>query len=391
MNSERPEHALLRCIARRELASTHAARLPELVSDNLDWDYLLNTAIDHGLLPLVHKHLHQQALHPIPVAIQTRLKRESVENSQAVLRLTGRLLEIHRVFAENGIPVASFKGALLSQLAYGEIGLRQAGDIDIMVARDQVEPARRSLASLGYQMSRALTTAQFSSHTRFHCEMTFTRDDQLTIIDLHWGLAPRSFVFNLEPGEVLSRLESVSLAGTQIETFATEDLVLYLAMHGAKHLWQSLEWIASLGEVLQASPALNWAKLLERATRARATRMLALGLRLVESHFEFEFPANLFDTLDAEEEMKRLAGVIQAELFAKRDLPVSSETNLYNFKIMDRKRDAITSMLRAIFVPTLSDWEALTLPVTLHPLYYAYRPLRLSKEYGASLWQRFSR
>jgi hypothetical protein len=119
--------------------------------------------------------------------------------------------------------------------------------------------------------------------------------------------------------------------------------------------------------------------------------MLALGLRLVESHFEFKFLSVVFDTIDADGEMKRLAAVIYTDLFVKRDLPVSSETNLYNFKIMDRKRDAVTSLLRAVFVPTLSDWEALTLPATLHPLYYAYRPLRLSKEYGAALWQRLRR
>jgi hypothetical protein len=55
---------------------------------------------------------------------------------------------------------------------------------------------------------------------------------------------------------------------------------------------------------------------------------------------------------------------------------------------MDRKRDALTSALRAIFVPTLTDWSALNLPPSLHSLYYAYRPLRLSKIYTASIWRR---
>jgi hypothetical protein len=221
--------------------------------------------------------------------------------------------------------------------------------------------------------------------------MTFTRDDSATIVDLHWGLAPKSFVFKLDPHEVMSRLTTSSLAGTQVETFAIEDLMLYLAMHGAKHLWQSLEWIASLGEVLRAHPSIDWTTLLDRSAKARAMRMLALGLRLVESHFDLSFPAGVFETIDVAEEMKRLAAAIQDELFANRSLPVSTETNRYNFKIMDRKRDAVTSMLRAIFVPTLSDWEALTLPAPLNPLYYAYRPLRLSKEYGASLWARLSK
>jgi hypothetical protein len=39
----------------------------------------------------------------------------------------------------------------------------------------------------------------------------------------------------------------------------------------------------------------------------------------------------------------------------------------------------------------LPDWQALSLPASLHSLYYAYRPLRLSKIYSTSLWRRVTR
>ena len=47
------------------------------------------------------------------------------------------------------------------------------------------------------------------------------------------------------------------------------------------------------------------------------------------------------------------------ELFVTFGYADSTETNLYNLRIMDRKRDALLSALRAIFVPTLPDWQAL--------------------------------
>lgn len=50
---------------------------------------------------------------------------------------------------------------------------------------------------------------------------------------------------------------------------------------------------------------------------------------------------------------------------------------------MDRKRDALISTLRSLLVPTFPDWKALALPAPLPSLYYAVRPLRLSKDY---LW-----
>lgn len=95
--------------------------------------------------------------------------------------------------------------------------------------------------------------------------------------------------------------------------------------------------------------------------------------------------------LDANGTMKNLALEIGNDLFNEHNRTlVSSESHLYNLKVMDRKRDALGSALRAFFVPTLSDWEALKLPPSLHSLYYAYRPLRLSRSYTSALLRKLT-
>jgi len=162
-----------------------------------------------------------------------------------------------------------------------------------------------------------------------------------------------------------------------VETFSTEDMVLYQAMHGAKHLWRRLEWIISLAELVRVSKV-HWPTVMQRAEAAHATRMLALGLHLVEAFTDVKVAMHTADPA-----MKRLATQIKNQIFDVSRTIESTETNLFNFKIMDRKRDALISALRSLFVPTLPDWEALTLPAPLHSLYYAVRPLRLSKSY---LW-----
>jgi hypothetical protein len=376
-----PENELILCCARREV---DAIELRRLLQQEISWEYLFATAQAHGLLPLLHKHLSGTS---VPSHFLSRLKRESVANSQNVLHLIAKQLRVYRLFKENNIPVALFKGPLLAQMAYGEISLRQAGDIDLLINRAHFAQARTLLESLGYEMSPRLTSPQLASHLNNHCELQFMRDEWFTVVDLHWDLAPRSFVFNLHAEEVMSRLQSVSLAGTTVETFGAEDLVLYLSMHGAKHLWRRLEWIASLAECLRATPDLNWDLLVQRAEQAHATRMLALGLRLVEKFSDVHIPSHVLPG----REMQQAADEVQDQLFNTFGAADSTETNLYNLRIMDRKRDALVSILRAIFVPTLPDWQALALPAPLHSLYYAFRPLRLSKVYTTSLWRRMRR
>lgn len=381
--TERPENELLLAIARRELDERGVRQVRSLVQESLDCDYLLASAFNHGLVPLLHKNLAAAAADLVPAHLLGRMKRESVANAQSVLHLIGKQLKAYRLLKDRGIRAAIFKGAVLAQTAYGEVSLRQAGDIDLLIDRAHFAEARSLLESLGYEMAPRLTEAQLASHLAFHCEIPFMRDEWFTIVDLHWGLAPRSFVFGLEAADVMSRLQYVSLAGSTIETFCDEDMVLYLSMHGTKHLWHRLEWIVSLAELVRASTNIDWNVVVQRAEDAHATRMLALGLRLIEEFSDVEIEPRILTSVDPEGVMERMATEIKEQIFTRSHNIESTQTNLYNFKIMDRKRDALVSALRALFVPTLPDWQALALPPPLHSLYYAFRPLRLSKTY---LW-----
>ena len=387
MGTSRPEHQILVCIARCDLSAAEENALQLLFESQIDWDYLITTARQHALLPLLHRHANSDR---IPGHVRSTLKRESVMNAQAVLFLTGKALEVQKLLNAHSIENALFKGPLLSELAYGEVSLRQAGDIDLLIHREDFKRTKELLVSLGYQMHPQLTPAQQASHLAFHCEIQFVRDDWFTVVDLHWRLSPRSFVFGLTEDEVMSRLKTVSFAGAQIKTFSAEDLILYQAMHGAKHLWRRLEWIASLAELVRNLEAFSWSDIVDRAIKARATRILALGLRLAEN-FGVELSSQVIRTLDGEDQMKKFADKVWNEMFSARTWADSTETNIFNMKIMDRRRDALASMLRAIFVPTLSDWEALSLPPAMHALYYAIRPMRLTKIYSASMLRRFLR
>ena len=389
MLSKRPEHEILFSMARREL-DAEGAGFRALLSQVQDWEYLLATASYHGLLPLLHKHVHASGADLVPVNVLSRLKQSSLANSQNVLHLLSKQLKVQRLLKDSGVPVAVFKGSVLSQMSYGEISLRTAGDIDLLISPQHFAQVRVLLESLGYEMTPQLTAVQLVSHLKHHCEIQFVRDDWFTVVDLHWALAPKSFVFDLQTDEVMSRLQTVAMAGAEVQTLATEDLILYLSMHGAKHLWRALEWISSLSELIRPAESIDWDVVVARAVQAHATRMLGLALRLVEQVSGLETVSQVTNVIDKAESMSKMAEQVLAQMFVISGKADSTETNLYNLKIMDRKRDALVSALRAIFIPTFTDWNALTLPPSLHSLYYAWRPLRLSKIYTSSLWRKLS-
>ncbi|CAN5664436.1 hypothetical protein BH18ACI4_BH18ACI4_06710 [soil metagenome] len=389
MNPLRAENILLVAIARRSLDAEASEKLQQLTREKLDWDYLFAAAKQHGVLPLLHKHLNLIPESGAPTYFLTNLRNESVFNAQCNLYLANESLKILRLCKKIGLRIMAFKGQILSQLAYGENSLRQAGDIDLLVERKDFERAKHLLESLGYSMTPALTEAQQSSHLDFHCEIQFVRDQGFTVVDLHWALAPQSFTFSLETKAVMDRMREVSFLGELVETLAIEDLILYQCFHGTKHLWRQLEWISSLGQLISSRSEIEWALIIDRGEKARGKRMLGTGLWLAHKLTGAPVPESVFAELDRDYTVRSHANQLATEFFERSSGPTAPlKLFRYNLRVMDRARDAFACLLRSVFIPTLSDWQAIQLPDTFHLLYYPFRLLRLAKVYGGSIRRR---
>jgi Uncharacterised nucleotidyltransferase len=385
MTTTRAEHELLLCIARRDSDDRRHGDLRRLLSAPLDWTYLISTARTHGLIPLLYRHL-ATVVNDVPPAHFAAVKQESIENCQSVLTLMGRLTEVLQLFNQRDLPVLVFKGPILAEVAYGENSLRQAGDVDVLIEVENFQRAKELLESLGYEMVPALTSSQQKAHLSFHCEIQFMRDNWFTVMDLHWSLAPRTFPFELKTEDVFARSRETSVGGQRFRTFGMEDLILFQCMHGAKHYWSRLEWITSLAEIIRSEKDLDWVQLITRARATNSLKMLALGLNLAGKLGDVKIPSDVCDEIAF---MRPLADETLATIFNERELEYSSVRAMKkNFRILDRKRDVFASMFRVVFVPTLSDWQGLSLSPALQPLYYCYRPFRLLKTYAASLTRR---
>lgn len=383
MNFERlPEEELLFCVARKTVNEDVAARITSLLTGELNWNYLREKARQHRLLPLLYQHLTSVCPQSVPAPILNSLKDEFRENSQSCLYLFSELRKVVRLFAEQGVSSVVFKGTVLAAAVYGDIGLRQAGDIDILIERRNFGLAKQLLNSAGYKMEPELTRSQESAHLRFHCEIQFIAAGG-RVVDLHWGLSPKSFPFDLDPSQVIQRAKPVSIQSTSLLTFSPEDMILYLCFHGSKHYWSRLEWISSLAEFIRNNEGIEWSEVTTRAKESHSLRMLKVGLLLAHHLSQVDVPKSVFLDAEALEPARRCAAEFRSRLFAQ-DLSTPSAFQMfrYNLKLMDRKRDAVAGFLRSLLEPTISDWHELTLPRSLYPLYYLFRPFRLLKKYS---------
>src|SRR5215212_4710817 len=206
---DRSEDELLLCCARTSRPPEMVIRIEALLRRNMDWEYLLRTAGRHGVAPLLYWHLDATCPEAVPEDILNHLREHFRANTLRNLSLTAELLRILNAFGERGIPAVPYKGPALAASVYGNLALREFGDLDILVHRRDVLRAKEVLTSMGYQARYRLTPAQEAAFLRSECEHPFERDGE-SIVELHWGITDRHF-FPLDNEHFWENVEEVPL------------------------------------------------------------------------------------------------------------------------------------------------------------------------------------
>jgi hypothetical protein len=376
----RAEHQILLCAARRTLDLQAVSQFRDLAQKNIDWDYLRELAFNHGLLPLLTTHAISHCPDLVPPTVLDQLRDELITNRKSNLYLLNEVAQVLSRFESAGIEALAFKGPLLAQMVYEDTGLRQAGDMDVLIHPKDFHHAAEVLSALDYKMEPQLTRAQQKSHLRFHCEIQFINEDRFRVVDLHWGITPKTFPLELPSRDFLANRRKVSFVGYSIETLTDEDLIFYLSVHAAKHCFRKLEWMTTLAELVRSNSELSWATIKERALNARAEKIVCLALMTMESLYGLPVATEFADLAESTE-LKDTASKILPYLLANNPEPHGLQAFRWRLRFLS-PRDAYLSLARATLVPTISDWRAFSIPDALYPIYYLLRPVRLMTKYG---------
>ncbi len=382
LKTARPEHDLLLYCGRTCPDTERGDHIKRLVQNGVDWPYLTQLALRHGLTPLLYKNLNATCPEAVPKNVFDQLRDQYNANARRNLFLTGYLVRILHFFESEGISAIPLKGPALAATVYGDPALRPFSDLDILVRKHDVIRARDLLVSEGYQPEFDLSEIQAAALLRSQCELSLTACDGRPTIELHWRIVPR--YFNLPIGfENLSERASRDESG--FLTLGPEDTLLVLCMHGIKHLWTRLMWVCDVAELIRAYP-LDWERVLKISSTLGSQRMLFLGLLLAGKLLGASFPREVMKRVEADFLVNRLAAQVEKRLFQRAEkTPGLLESSLFHVRARERLQDRFRYCVRFAMATTYGDWTFVPLPDFLFPLYSLVRPFRLAAKYGPDL------
>jgi hypothetical protein len=385
------EYQLLLICARKIWTAQQLQDASSAIDSGLDWDLLGRYAENHGLSPLLYWHLHRNFPLAVPARQDQQLRCAFENNVRRNLFLSASLVNVLEALCEAGTRVLAYKGPALATSLYGNVSLREMSDLDILIDHSSFPAAREVLSRLGYQPALMHTRKQEEARLRSDCEYEFSSSDGKVWIDLHWQITPPHLAQRFNFDDLWHRRRILTLGRKPIPTLSAEDTALVLAVHGGKHLWRRLSWLADFAESL--SQNLDWQALKLRARDAHAERMLLVALALAKDIIQVPLPYEFADAIRDDHVVQIIADGITGKLFEdNHDAEQYISRWLAQLRLADSRWDGMRSAARFAFGSGPREWQAVRLPDSLFALYPLLRiagllrkaPSLFSQAVGAS-------
>src|SRR5690242_13453450 len=135
------EFELLRLCARTVIDSETRENIDRHLTAAIDWNFLVETAHSHRILPLVYRTFAESFIDRVPKVAMERLRSAFYANAKRNLSLTSELFQILIEFEKHNIPAIPYKGPILATAIYGEVSFREFSDLDVIVPKDRIEEA----------------------------------------------------------------------------------------------------------------------------------------------------------------------------------------------------------------------------------------------------------
>lgn len=353
-------------------------RLKAVETARLDWDFIRQQALAHGIAPLLYaRYSHTPSPELLPAEIVSSFQEAYQQIHLWNTFLYQQFTHLLNVFQPHRIVPIALKGILLARWVYAAPALRPMHDIDLLLKEDDLETAEQVLRAEGYSdiLSRAPYLSDWhkaQEQRRFddlkdegyHVPALFKPVGALTVcVELHHHLTPLMLTRHAQS-------EPLEDAEFPLRTLRPEFLLLHLCFHAQKHFLQGklprLIWYSDLAECLRMYGArIDWGRFLALCREFEVDDEVTQSL--AQAHALIGMPVPPDVPLPAQDRHALLAAVFPVERPSEPEREFLR--SLTNYTAFDRVRYARDCLLPSpAFMMTRYDLSSRWMLLAYYPL-----------------------
>lgn len=349
------------------------------VFESIDWTFLVETAYQHGVSGLLCRALLQQDAGLVPAEISEACRIHLEGCAEHNQKLADQLSNILSVLSSRGIPAIPFKGPLLAMKAYGALSLRSFRDLDFLIPHNQIDSTLSILRELGYVHEHGLTPRQWQAFVNYAGQDILFGEG--APFEPHWEFAPSTLALDVDYGGLWDRSIEMQFNGRAVRSFAPEDELIILCLHGCKEKWSKLKWVVDVAEFVSSHADLEWDAVFMRAESQGVARMVRLALSVSQQLLSLPLPDQVIAWLNRDAVASEWAKQIAADFFNPAQNEISIYTpSRFHWKMRERLVDRIKYFVRTVTQPRVQHFASIKIPDSM---FVAYYPFKLLHDYLA--------
>lgn len=252
----------------------------------IEYENIIMQARYQGVAPLLY-HRYISSGIDMPQQLVSSFRKAYLANVARNMRLYHILESLLQLCDDHQIPVIVLKGAFLAEAIYGNIGLREMADIDLLVKLDDLQRIDQLLIAWGYQ-----PVDHHRVISRDNRCFDYIHRTNGTLVEIHWSLAIAKRLFNIDIDGLWMRAQKTSISSKPAMSLCTEDLLLHLCLHTAQHAsMMSIYMLCDIGEIIRrVNSRVDWQALASRAHQWGICRSVYTILHLSRELLQVEVP-----------------------------------------------------------------------------------------------------
>jgi len=275
----------IQCVSRKYLSQDDVDHVLRFAKKDVPWDHLVILAGMQGVDGFVYYHMNYLGLlNILPESVLGKLEGSYAQTRKRTLAILNEAEVLSSSLEQARVPVIALQGLSLINKIYQDPGLRQLGDIDLMVKPDYKIKLKELLFQAGY-------CSPYPTYPDLLSKADILIDIHTHVLNLE-RIKSRRYLFCEDLTPMWENATSLFNQPNGLLTLDPYDNIIALAAHALKHSYSRLIWLVDLHEYLirWADNTNGWEEMVERAQFWHQEKVILYALILIEKIFDLKIP-----------------------------------------------------------------------------------------------------
>ena len=268
-----------------------------LVGGNIDWDRLYSLAAINSVRPQLAKLIGKIEKELVHDYFKARINKDYHDNTYDQISYAAEFIRINSMMEEAGVTIVPFKGFWLAHEYYGNLGDREAGDIDVFTDFSKLPEIKDMMLADGYQVEERMADYSIDDLLRKAGEYNFDKiydGRSVSHFEFHWRISSPVYGIGISPGELEAQVTQGTLQQQRVKVFnPSADFLLSVLHHGGKDPFNRLKFVLDFAFILEKHEEIDWTWVRKIAGRYNAVNLIYVAVCLAHELLATPIPPAL--------------------------------------------------------------------------------------------------